>query len=306
VRGAETVRRRAIEMGVATSVWKWVRDTVEEELALAAPLPKGLLNGLEGSGVLCVPALALDVPVAALPHADESFSKALGVKRGLSLLLNLSATASGALAVTRAACELAPVGGVHVLPLLSTATLASSTQLGAIRLMSNMAAAIQLREVPLGDEEDGLSLDRVVPLFAPFVQAFAETKTLIGGTCTDALLRLGGIVENLCLSKQGRPRGEALRDLGNRIASHGALRMLSLVLVDATDRKSRLSTLPEGEVPTEHQADELKVAIDTVRINIQLLSAWVSEHPAARVQVEAVLASLHSTALKHSTAKHHE
>ena len=87
------------------------------------------------------------LPDSGDPAAPVSLMDALSVMRACTMLVNMAASPEGVRAIVAGAVQGEEEGCIAVIPLLATATAASTTQLSALRLVQNLASGLWQGEV---------------------------------------------------------------------------------------------------------------------------------------------------------------
>lgn len=266
--------------------------------------------------------------------------RAVGIRRCLALLVNLTASAEGTPAVLRAMKTHESRGAAAVLGALSSLAPVPGLQVTALKVLSNIAADIATGSTAAAPPTAGLAADAAVAaaaplttpaaaelapgpetdallikLVCPLVRCACRTPRAVGGWGAEQLLRLvsvlGSCVAPAVASKQVQPAGVAGKvslthiKVAEAVMSAGAVRVLSAALVECSDRLNRLEAALRAARPqvqlTPQQQGQIAAADETVKGAARVLNTLSTAFPGVKEEVERIAEEMAALA-SHGTA----
>jgi len=252
--------------------------------------------------------------------AHVTLLDALALKRAITLMVNVTASKEGLQALVAGACAGREEGCLVALPLVASATMAFSTQLSALRVLSNVSSGIKMCELergdgtaaaavpkeeaeeeeaatdPAPDPEDGTTspVTGALAMLLPIVQCGAGVRGFVGVCRAECLVRLTGIVASLMAGRLGmlsREPTPLLLQAGDLAMESGAVRVMAGVLTECADRQSKVRQMlaqagPEATLTGPSQ-NAVAAAQEAAKGASMVLEAIIRVMPEAKAAVEA-------------------
>jgi hypothetical protein len=229
--------------------------------------------------------------------------RAVGIRRCLSLLVNLTAADEGTAALLAAMATHESIGGVALLGALSSLHRVPGLQVTALKLLSNIAADIATGNTGGEPGADGTALDELlIKLVCPLVRCACRVPRATGAWGPDQLLRLvsvvGSFIAPLVASKGMQAAGVVGKvslvhlKVAEAVKEAGAVRVLSSCLVECSDRMNRFEAAIRRAGPqarlTPQQQVQIAAADETVKGSARVLNTLAAAFPEVKAEVERI------------------